>query len=66
MGDYKNPQGGSELRKSGVGNNAKPKASLVGGVGRDTNTRKPDPGPQSKPFGGDEHSQRGFKGKGVL
>jgi hypothetical protein len=63
---YKTPAGGAELRKSGVGNNAKPKASTKGGVGRDTATRVPDPGPQSKPYGGDEHTQRGFKGKGIL
>lgn len=63
---FNTPKGGSELRKSGVGNNAKPKASTKGGVGRDTNTRVPNPGPQAKPFGGDQHSQSGFKGKGVL
>jgi hypothetical protein len=64
---YKNPQSGAELRKSGVGNNAKPHASLKGGVGRDTDVRKSDTGP-SYPgnAGSDHHKQSGFKGKGVL
>jgi hypothetical protein len=62
---YKNPQNGTELRKSGVGNNAKPKASLVGGVGRDTAVRQSDPGPQVR-RGGDTFKQTGYRGKGIL
>lgn len=65
MAATKTPSNGSELRQSGIGNNAKPKATLVGGVGRDTAVRQSDPGRQTKQ-GGDTFKQTGFRGKGVL
>ena len=65
MSETKTPSGGAELRKSGVGNNAKPKASTRGPVGRDTALRQSDPGPANKMFG-DHHKQTGYKRNGVL